>query len=323
MSIAPATSSLTITIGGDLEVNRIGYGALYLTGPGMWGPTPDPDNAVRLLRRAVDLGVNFIDTADSYGPDTSEQIIRQALHPYPENLVISTKGGLLRSGPRDWAVDADPLYVVGLGRPEYLRQRVEMSLRNLGLDRIDLYQLHHIDRTVPLQDQLGELVRLREQGKIRHIGISHQPWVSLEQLQEAVRIAGVVSVENLYNISTRGCEPVLRYAEDHGLAFIPWFPLGHGGLVQPTSVLSRMARDYGVTSAQLGLAWLLHHSPATILIPGTTSIPHLEENLKAGEIQLDDASWAQITEACGQDKEHGINQEHLEFMEQMATSGAR
>jgi aryl-alcohol dehydrogenase-like predicted oxidoreductase len=293
------TPAPTWRLGGDLPVNRLGYGAMHLTGPGFWGPPEDPDDAVRLLRYAVrDLGVNFIDTADSYGPGFNEHIIRQALQPYPDDLVIATKGGMLRSGPDDWVrVDGRAPYIVALGRPEYLRQQVELSLRNLGVDRIDLYQLHRIDPLVPLADQLGELVRLQRQGKIRHIGLSGQPGVSIEQLTEARRIADIVAVENLYNIADRSSEPVLAEAQASGIAFIPWFPLGHGDLVGLGGMLSELAARHGVTAAQLALAWLLRH-PNTLLIPGTRSVDHLAENLRATDVRLDEDQWAEVERAC-------------------------
>jgi pyridoxine 4-dehydrogenase len=286
MSKQHTSPSPTFNLGGDLPVRRLGYGAMYLTGPGMWGPPNDPEAAIRLLRRAVDLGVNFIDTADSYGPGHNEQIIRRALHPYPAGLVITTKGGLLRSGPDDWTRRDRP-YIVPCGRPAYLRQQVELSLRNLGVERIELYQLHRIDPAVPLSDQLGELVRLREQGKIHHIALSGQPEVTIEQLVKAREITEIVAVENLYNVADRASEPVLRYCERHGIAFIPWFPMGHGALAGPDSPLSEFARKRGVTPAQLALAWLLHKSPAILAIPGTSSIGHLEENCHAAHIPLD------------------------------------
>lgn len=284
-----------LPIGGDLTVARLGFGAMHLTGPGMWGEPRDPDNAIRVLRRAVELGVNFIDTADAYGPGTNERIIRRALHPYPDDLVICTKGGLLRSGPTDWTrADGDP-YVMPLGRPEYLRQQVEVSLYNLGVDRIDLYQLHSIDPTVPLADQLGELARLREQGKIRHIGLSGQPGVTVDEITESRAITEIAAVENLYNIADRSGEDSLWHAEKHGIAFIPWFPLGHGDLVADGGVLGPLASRFGATPAQLALAWLLHHSPATVLIPGTTSVRHLEENMRAADLRLSPADMAAVT----------------------------
>lgn len=288
-----------MSLGGDLKVNRLGYGAMHLTGPGMWGPPADPGAAVALLRRAVELGVNFIDTADSYGPGFNEQIIHEALHPYPDDLVIATKGGMLRSGPKDWVREEgrEP-YIVACGRPEYLRQQVEVSLRNLGREQIDLYQLHRIDPAVPLEDQLGELVGLQQQGKIRHIGLSGQPEVTIEQITAARQIADIVAVENLYNIGDRAGEDVLRYCEREGIAFIPWFPLGHGDLLAPESALSQAADRFGATAAQLGLGWLLQQSPATLLIPGTTSIAHLEENVKAASLVLDSDQWDALADMC-------------------------
>lgn len=291
-----AATATRLTIDGELDVNRLGFGAMHLTGHGMWGEPEDPDNAVSVLRRAVELGVTFIDTADSYGPGCNEQIIRRALHPYPEDLVISTKGGLLRSGPDDWLHDKGAPYIVPLGRPEYLRQQVELSLRNLGLDCIDLYQLHSIDPTVPLADQLGALVAMRDQGKIRHIGVSGQPAVTIDQLVQARRYANIVAVENLYNLADRTDEPTLRYTEENGIAFVPWFPLGHGDLVGQDSVLRPIAADFSATPSQLALAWLLNHSPATVLIPGTTSVRHLEENMRATDIRLSEADLSVIAE---------------------------
>ncbi|MFD1150909.1 aldo/keto reductase [Saccharothrix hoggarensis] len=293
------TTSKTLTIGGDMTINRLGYGAMHLTGPGFWGPVEDPDNAVRLLRRAVDLGVNFIDTADSYGPNFNEQIIREALHPYPEDLVIATKGGMLRSGPQDWvrAPDRAP-YIVALGRPEYLRQQVELSLLKLGLERIDLYQLHRIDPLVPISDQVGELALLQQEGKIRHIGLSGQPEVTIDQIEEARKTADIVAVENLYNIADRSSEAVLHHAEQKGIAFLPWFPLGHGDLLSPQGALTRAAKRADASPAQVGLAWLLRRSPNTVLIPGTKSIKHLEENIAAADLELGDDLWDEIEELC-------------------------
>ncbi|WP_327327931.1 aldo/keto reductase [Streptomyces sp. NBC_01210] len=302
---APPENNKQLTIGGDLIINRLGFGAMHLTGPGMWGPPEDPDNAIAVLRRAVDLGVTFIDTADAYGPGDNERIIREALHPYPGELVICTKGGMLRSGPDDWP-DEGELYIVPLGRPEYLRQQVEMSLRNLGVERIDLYQLHSIDPAVPLADQLGELVRLQEQGKIRHIGISGQPGVTVEQLEQARKTAALVAVENRYNVADRVGEDALRYAEEHRIAFIPWFPMGHGELVGPDGLLTPIAARYGVTASQLALAWLLHCSPATLLIPGTASLTHLEENMRAADIRLSDDDWNTITYEVDRSRSAGI-----------------
>lgn len=298
MTVSSGTVADTLRLGGDRDVGRLGYGAMHLTGPGMWGPPQDPDGAVALLRRAVELGVTFIDTADSYGPGDNERIIRRALHPYPDELVIATKGGMLRSGPDDWvrAPGRRP-YIVACGRPEYLRQQVEVSLLNLGLERIDLYQLHRIDPAVPLADQLGELVALQQEGKIRHIGLSGQPQVSIEQIRAAQEITPIAAVENLYNIADRSGEDVLRYAEEQQIAYLPWFPLGHGDLVGPGGALTRAAEGHGCTGAQLGLAWLLRQSPVTLLIPGTTSIRHLEENVAASEVHLDD-EWAEVERLC-------------------------
>nr|WP_308802040.1 aldo/keto reductase [Streptomyces polyasparticus] len=300
MTTSATTVSKTFDLGGDLTVNRLGYGAMHLTGPGMWGPPANPDKAKYLLRRAVrELGVNFIDTADSYGPGYNEELIKEALHPYPDNLVIATKGGMLRTGPKDWvrAEGRDP-YIVALGRPEYLRQQVELSLFRLGRECIDLYQLHRIDPLVPLEDQLGALAELQQQGKIRHIGLSGQPEVTVEQLEAARQIVDIVAVENLYNIADRSGEAVLKYAEKENIAFIPWFPLGHGDLVGPSGILTKAAEGLGCTGAQLGLAWLLRHSPNTLLIPGTTSIAHLEDNLKAVDLHLSDRPWGEIEALC-------------------------
>jgi pyridoxine 4-dehydrogenase len=299
MTTTLSSIPLTLTIGNDLTVNRLGYGAMHLTGPGMWGDPADPDNAIALLRRAVELGVTFIDTADSYGPGSNERIIRRALHPYPDELVICTKGGLLRSGPTDWNHEGDP-YIVPLGRPEYLRQQVEVSLCNLGLDCIDLYQLHSIDPTVPVADQFGELVELQQQGKIRHIGVSGQPEVTATELEDIRKYADIVAVENLFNIADRAGAETLPYAEDNGIAFIPWFPLGHGGLVGPGSPLNPIAAQFGATPSQLALSWLLHVSPNTVLIPGTTSIAHLEKNLEAWDLQLTESDMTAIISAVDQ-----------------------
>ncbi|SEK56469.1 aldo/keto reductase [Nonomuraea pusilla] len=282
----PADSSGTFTLGGDLTVNRLGYGAMQLTGPGVWGEPKDPGEAVRVLRRAVELGVNLIDTADSYGPFVSERLIREALHPYPEDLVIATKGGLTRSGPNDWRP---------VGRPEYLRQQTELSLRHLGLDRIDLYQLHRIDPKVPLEDQLGELALLREEGKIRHIGLSE---VTVAQIEQARRITPIVSVQNLYNLADRRAEDVLEHAEREGIGFIPWFPIATGKLARPGGPLEKAAEGRGATPAQLALAWLLRRSPVMLPIPGTSKVAHLEENMEAARIELSDEEFAALSSAA-------------------------
>ncbi|MEU2161618.1 aldo/keto reductase [Streptomyces chengbuensis] len=281
----PADASGSFALGGDLTVNRLGFGAMRLTGPGIWGEPEDPDEAVRVLRRAVDLGVDFIDTADSYGPFVSERLIREALHPYPDGLVIATKAGLARSGPDGWSP---------LGRPEYLRQQLELSLRHLGVERIDLYQLHRIDPKVPTADQLGELELLRQEGKIRHIGLSE---VTVDQLEEARAYADVVSVQNLYNLADRGAEDVVRYAESRNIAFIPWFPIATGELARPGGPLDTAARRHGATPAQLALAWLLRRSPVMLPIPGTSSVAHLEENVRAAEIDLTDDEFEELAKA--------------------------
>ncbi|MGV9542638.1 aldo/keto reductase [Nocardia beijingensis] len=283
----PAAASGTFAIGGDLPVHRLGYGAMQLTGPGVWGDPKDPDEAVRVLRRAVELGVNFIDTADSYGPFVSEQLIRKALHPYPEGLVIATKAGLTRQGPNEWRPVA---------RPEYLRQQAELSLRHLGVDRIDLYQLHRIDPQVPLADQLGELVALQQEGKIRHIGLSQ---VTVEQLRQARELATIVSVQNLYNLANRADEDVLNYAERENIGFIPWFPIATGELAAPGGPLAAISTEHGATPAQLALAWLLRRSPVVLPIPGTSSVAHVEENIAAARIELTEAEFEALSAATG------------------------
>jgi aryl-alcohol dehydrogenase-like predicted oxidoreductase len=277
----------TLVVGGDLQVNRMGYGAMQLTGPGVWGAPADRPRALSVLRRAVELGVTFIDTADSYGPHVNEELIREALHPYPSDLVIATKGGFTRSGPGQWSV---------LGRPEYLRQCVELSLRRLGLERIDLYQLHRIDPDVALSDQIGVLADLRAEGKIRHIGLSE---VSVDEIERVRAITDVASVQNLYNVANRRAEPVLEYCERNGIAFIPWFPIATGELARPGGVLDEAARAHQATPAQLALAWLLHRSPVMLPIPGTSTVEHLEENVAAAAITLESAEFDSIAKAAG------------------------
>jgi pyridoxine 4-dehydrogenase len=269
-----AARSGTFSIGGDMPVHRLGFGAMRLTGPGIWGDPSDRGEAVRVLRRAIELGVTFIDTADSYGPFVSEQLIREALHPYPDDLVIATKAGLTRAGPGDWRP---------VGRPEYLRQQVELSLRHLGVDVIDLHQLHRIDPQVPLADQVGELALLQQEGKIRHIGLSE---VTVDELTEAQRTATIVSVQNLYNLADRSAEPVLEHCEAHGLGFIPWFPLAMGELARPGGALAAVTEETGAAPGQLALAWLLARSPVMLPIPGTSTVAHLEENLQAAALEL-------------------------------------
>ncbi|MBB5908090.1 aldo/keto reductase [Actinoalloteichus hymeniacidonis] len=276
----PATAAGTFTIGGDLPVRRLGYGTMQLPGPGVWGESRDPEEAVRVLRRAVELGVNFIDTADAYGPFVADHLLKKALHPYPSDLVIATKAGFARTGPGQW---------VPIGRPEYLRQQVELSLRHLGLERIDLLQLHRIDPSVPLADQVGELAALQQEGKIRHIGLSE---VGIAEVEEASRTATIVSVQNLYNLSRRDAEPVLEHASARDMAFIPWFPLATGELARAGGPLASVAEEHGATPAQLALAWLLKRSPVILPIPGTSSVAHLEDNVAAALVDLDDAEYA-------------------------------
>jgi pyridoxine 4-dehydrogenase len=280
----PAAASGRYAIGGDVEVDRLGFGAMRITGSGVWGPPDDHDEVIRVLRRAVELGVTLIDTADSYGPFISEDLIAEALHPYPEDLVIATKGGFVRTGPGVWKE---------LGDPDYLRQCVEMSLRRLKLDRIDLYQLHRIDPKVPLADQLGVLEDLRSEGKIGHIGLSE---VSVEQIKQARELVEVATVQNLYNLTNRKSEDVLEYCTAENIGFIPWFPLATGELAGEGGVLSAAAKEHGASPAQLALAWLLHHSPVTLPIPGTSKVAHLEDNLAAAPIELSDDEVAALTD---------------------------
>jgi len=279
----PAAASGTFTLGGDLPIHRLGYGAMQITGPGVWGEPKDPDEAVRVLRRAVELGVTFIDTADSYGPFVSENLIRKALHPYAEDLIIATKAGLARPKPGLW---------LPLGRPEYLRQQAELSLRHLGVERIDLFQLHRIDPKVPLADQLGELVELQKEGKIRHIGLSQ---VTVAQLEAARKMAPIVSVQNLYNLSDRSAEKLVDYAQAHQIAFIPWFPIATGELARPGGPLESIAKNHGASPSQLALAWLLRRASVMLPIPGTSSVAHLEENVAAAEVSLSDEDYAALS----------------------------
>jgi len=273
----PAAAAGSMTLGGDLIVRRMGYGAMRITGQGIWGDPPDRAKAQAVLRRAVELGVNLIDTADSYGPEVSEKIIAEALHPYPPGLVIATKGGLTRSGPGQWHRN---------GRPEHLRKACEGSLRRLRMERIDLYQLHAVDSAVPMEDSLGELSRLQTEGKIRHIGLSN---VSVEQLQRARKLVPIVSVQNRYNLTDRAAEDVLQVCAREGIGFLPWYPVAAGVLAKPGGPLDRAAKAHAVTPAQVALAWLLLHSPVMLPIPGTSSIAHLEENVAAAALSLDDA----------------------------------
>jgi pyridoxine 4-dehydrogenase len=282
-----AAASGEFKIGGDLPVHRLGFGAMRITGKGVWGEPKDPAEARRLLRRVVELGVNLIDTADSYGPEVSERLIAEALHPYPAGLVIATKGGLTRSGPEKWAP---------VGRPEYLRQCVEMSLRRLKVDRIDLYQLHRIDPKVPVAETLGALKELQAAGKIRHIGLSE---VSVDEIAQAKKTVAIVSVQNLYNLGNRQSEAVLDYCTANHLGFIPWFPLAAGDMAQPGGALDQAAKRHQATLSQLALAWLLHRSPVMLPIPGTSSVAHAEENLGGASLKLTDSEWDAIARAAG------------------------
>jgi pyridoxine 4-dehydrogenase len=281
----PAKASGEFSIGGKLPVTRLGYGTMQLTGPGVWGDPKDPDEAVRVLRRAVDLGVNFLDTADAYGPVVAEPLIKKALHPYPADLVIATKVGHTRQGPNLWAP---------VGRPEYLRQQTEMALRLLGLEQIPLMQLHRIDPKVPLADQVGELAKLQEEGKIRFIGLSE---VTVDQLRAAAEIAPIATVQNLYNLANRSAEELLDYSAANGIGFIPWFPLATGELAKPGSPLAELAAERGATPSQLALAWLLRRSPVMLPIPGTASVAHLEDNVAAAGITLPDGEYAALEAA--------------------------
>jgi len=273
----------TITIGGDLVVNRLGFGAMRLCGEDIWGEPDDPENARAVLRRAVELGVQLIDTADAYGPEVNERQIADALHPYPDDVVIATKGSGTRPSRKQWEVD---------GRPEHLREACEASLRRLRLERIDLYQLHGPDDNVPIEESVGALADLQREGKIRHIGVSN---VDEDELARAQSVARIVSVQNEYNVADRTSESVVRTCERDGLVFLPYFPIGAGWrAATPTGAVDRVAEKHGVTRQQVALAWLLHHSPATLPIPGTSSLEHLEENVAAASLTLDDDDLAAL-----------------------------
>jgi aryl-alcohol dehydrogenase-like predicted oxidoreductase len=279
-----AAAAGTVSLGGDLQVRRLGFGAMRLTGDGIWGPPSDPETARSVLRRAVDLGVNFIDTADSYGPEVSEELIAEALHPYPGGLVIATKGGLTRPGPGQWEPD---------GRPEHLREACEGSLRRLRLERIDLYQLHAPDSNVPLEESIGALADLRDEGKIGHVGVSN---MSLEQIGRAREIVPIVSLQNRYSIGDRSSDPVLDACERDGIVFIPWFPLeaGHVGTESP---IARVAEAHEATSFQVAITWLLARSPVMLPIPGTSSVDHLEENIAAAGLRLEQEEFEELIAA--------------------------
>ncbi len=284
MSTPNASSAGTFSIGGDLRVNRLGYGAMRITGDGIWGDPKDPAECKRVLQRLPDLGVNFIDTADAYGPEVSENLIAESLYPYPKGMVIATKGGLTRQGPDQWAPVA---------HPEYLRQCVEMSLRRLKLERIDLYQLHRFDPKVPVEESLGELKKMQDEGKIRHIGISE---TTVADIQRAQKTVTVVSVQNKYNLTDRAYEDVVKHCEENQIAFIPWFPLAAGELTKPGGALDRIAKSHKATMSQVAIAWLLHRSPVMLPIPGTSRVKHLEENVASAELRLSDNEWQSLEE---------------------------
>ena len=285
-NVLTANAAGTINIGRDLTVNRLGYGAMRITGEGIWGEPKDANAAKAVLKRVVELGVNFIDTADSYGPEVSERLIGEALAPYAGGVVIATKAGLTRQGPNQW---------LPVGRPEYLTQQVEMSLRRLKLQRIDLWQLHRIDAKVPVEESLGAIKKLQEQGKIRHVGLSE---VKPHEIDKARKVIDIVSVQNRYNIGDREHDDVVDYCTKHSILFIPWFPVAAGKLANPGGKLDAVAKKNGATVSQLSLAWLLRRSPMILPIPGTTSIQHLEENVASAQVKLTDSEWDEIEKAA-------------------------
>ena len=282
----PARSGGTFTLGGGTSdattVHRLGFGAMQITGPGVWGEPADRAGCVAVVRRAVELGVDLIDTADSYGPEVSESILFEALHPYPDGLVIATKAGLTRQGPGQW---------LPVGRPEYLRQQCEMSLRRLGLERIDLFQLHRIDAKVPADEQFGLLAELVAEGKVRHVGLSQ---VTVDELEAARAVVPIVSVQNLFNLTNNSSADVLAHCQTHGIGFIPWFPVASGALTGPDTPMGAVVAETGATPTQVALAWLLHHSPVLLPIPGTKSVAHVEENCEAATLQLTEAQVAAL-----------------------------
>jgi pyridoxine 4-dehydrogenase len=279
---SPIVASGTFKLG-ERTIHRLGFGAMRITGKGIWGPPRDHKEALAVLRRAVELGVDFIDTADSYGPYISEELIAEALHPYAKDVVIATKAGLVRTGPDQW---------LPVGRPEYLRQECEMSLRRLKLDAIELFQLHRIDPAVPADEQFGVLRDLQKQGKIRHVGLSE---VSVNEIKAARKIVPIATVQNLYNLKTRSAEGVLDYCDKEGIGFIPWFPIASGKLVEPGGAVAEMAKRLEATPSQVALAWLLRRSKVMLPIPGTSSVAHLEENCGAGGVALSDAQFEELS----------------------------
>src|SRR6266516_1262383 len=285
LAAIPEARDSTFQLGGDLLVNRLGFGAMRLTGEGIWGWPPDRENAKKVLRRAVELGVNFIDTADAYGPETNELLIAEALYPYPKGLIIATKGGQTRPGPGQWLQD---------GRPEYLAQAVDKSLKRLKLERIDLWQLHRIDRKVSVEESLGAIKKAQDAGKIRHVGLSE---VTVSEIEQAKKVMPIVSIQNRYNITDRKSEAALNYCEKEKMGFIPWAPIGGGGsrsLSKSSNVLEAEAKRHNVSVVQLALAWLLQRSPVMLPIPGTSSLAHLEENMAATKLQLSAEAWKKI-----------------------------
>ncbi len=284
MTSAQTEHTDVFQLGGDLPVHRLGYGAMQITGDGIWGEPADHDGAIAVLKAAVELGVDFIDTADAYGPDVSERLIAEALHPYPAGLVIATKAGNTRTGPNEW---------IQVGRPAYLKQQVELSLRKLKLDRIDLIQLHRIDPEVPVEDQVGAFAELKEQGKVRHIGLSE---VSVEELQQAQKVTEIASVQNRYNLTDRTSQALLEHCTREGIAFIPWAPVGNKELTGPDSPVGEIAREQGATPSQVALAWLLAISPVVLPIPGTKSVEHLKENLGAADVKLSEGDIKRLND---------------------------
>ncbi len=281
----------TFALGGNLPVHRLGFGAMRITGKGVWGPPADRDEAIRVLRRAVQLGTDLIDTADSYGPNVSEELIAEALHPYPRGLVIATKAGFERSGPDQWEMN---------GHPRYLRRQCEASLKRLRLDHIDLYQLHRIDPKIPAEDQVGTFSDLRDEGKVRHVGLSE---VTVEEIEHARRIVPIVSVQNRYNLADRAWEATLDYCEREGIAFIPWYPLAAGPLAEEGGPAARIAEKLGATPGQVALAWLLRRSPVMLPIPGTSRVKHLEENVAGTAVELDDEDFEELNRASTPESE--------------------